>query len=74
MHEFNQHTKIDQNIRLGKPFVKKIFIALFDALGNFTIPMPLHKMVFYFFGSLKENTRYCFRFFIRKNHKIRLVS
>ena len=73
MHEFNQHTKIDQNIRLGKPFVKKEFIVLFGALGNFTVPMLLHKMVFYFFELPKENIWYCFRFFTKKNHKIRLV-
>ena len=72
MHEFNQHTKIDQNIRLGKPFVKKLFIALFDALGDFSMPMLWYKMVFYFFESPKENIWYCFHFFTKNNPKLKL--
>ncbi len=73
MHELNQHTKIDQIIGLGKSFVKKEFIALFDNLGNLSLPMFWHKMGFYFFESHKENIWYCFRFFTKKNHKIRLA-
>ena len=73
MHEFNQHTKIDQNIRFGKPTVKKLLIATFHVLGNFSKGVSWEIMVLYFPEITKDYLQDCVKFSSEKKHKIRMM-